>query len=117
MRLGVDQYVRNTHNINLYRTILYIAMDLLLWHQKMRQLYSENNERLWDSNFIYEGVVCQHPQFKFLYAGKYQIDGKGTDLKAGDRVGILKSIANIHSTDDISEYVHNTNFVILEHDK
>lgn len=117
MRLGVDQYVRNTHNINLYRTVLYIAMDLLLWHKKMKQLYSENNERLWDSNFIYEGEVCQHPQFKFLYAGIYQIDGKETDLKVGDRVGILKSIANNHSTDDISEYVHNNNFVILEHGK
>ena len=30
MSLNVDQYVRDTKNINLYRTILYITMDLFL---------------------------------------------------------------------------------------
>lgn len=36
LKLGVDKYVRDTKNINLFRTILYIAMDLCLWYKNVR---------------------------------------------------------------------------------
>ena len=31
LKLGVDKYVRESKNVNLFRTVLYIAMDLCLW--------------------------------------------------------------------------------------
>ena len=31
LKLGVDKYVRGTRNVNLFRSVLYIAMDLCLW--------------------------------------------------------------------------------------
>ena len=34
LKLAVDKYVADNKNINLYRSVLYIAMDLLLWHKK-----------------------------------------------------------------------------------
>lgn len=35
LKLGVDKYVRETKNINLFRAVLYIAMDLCLWYKKV----------------------------------------------------------------------------------
>ena len=114
MSLNVDQYVRDTKNINLYRTILYITMDLLLWHKRMKDLYSENDERLWDSDFIYENKVCMHPSGRFYYSGKYQLDSKDTDLRDGDWVGILKSEKSRRPVGEITEYVWKSNYIILE---
>lgn len=34
--LGVEKYVRETKNTNLFRSVLYIAMDLCLWYKKVR---------------------------------------------------------------------------------
>lgn len=34
LELGIDTYVRENRNINLFRTVLYIAMDLCLWYAK-----------------------------------------------------------------------------------
>ena len=114
MSLNIDQYVRNTKNINLYRTILYIAMDLLLWHKRMKDLYEDNRERLWDSDFIFENKVCLHPSGKFYYTGRYQLDTKDVILNDGDWVGILKSEKNRKPTGEISEFVWKSNYVILE---
>ena len=117
MSLNVDQYVRDTKNINLYRTILYITMDLLLWHKRMKDLYSENDERLWDSDFIYENKVCMHPSGRFYYSGKYQLDSKDTDLRDGDWIGILKSEKSRRPVGEITEYVWKSNYIILERAK
>jgi len=114
MSLNVDQYVRDTKNINLYRTILYIAMDLLLWHKKMKDLYSENDKRLWESDFVYENRVCMHPSGRFYYSGKYQLDSKDSDLRDGDWVGILKSEKGRRPVGEITEYVWKSNYIILE---
>ena len=37
LKLGVDKYVRDTKNINLFRTILYIVMDLCLWFKSVKK--------------------------------------------------------------------------------
>lgn len=115
LSLNVDQYVRDTKNINLYRTILYIAMDLLLWHKRMKDLYEDNSERLWDSNFVYENKVCLHPSGRFYYTGKYQLDTKDVEINDGDWVGILKSDKNKHPSGEITDYVWKSNYIILEH--
>ena len=35
LKLGVDKYVRGTKNVNLFRSVLYIAMDLCLWFKNV----------------------------------------------------------------------------------
>lgn len=112
--LNVDQYVRETQNINLYRTILYIAMDLLLWHKRMKNQFSNNHERLWNSDFIYEGKVCKHPAKNIFYTSKYQLDTKEVDIQDGDWVGILKRDDNKHPMGEITDYVYKKNYVIIE---
>ncbi len=114
MSLKVDHYVRETKNINLYRTILYIAMDLLLWHKRMSGRYSNNNERLWDSNFIHEGRVCKHPSRNIYYTGKFQIETKDVIINDGDWIGILKEDENKHPIGEIKSFVYKNNYIILE---
>lgn len=113
MSLNVDQYVRETKNINLYRTVLYIAMDLLLWHKRMHEKYSDNHERLWDSNFIYEGRVCKHSSRNMFYTGEYQLD-KDVSINVGDWIGILKGDVNKHPIGEIKSFVYKNNYIILE---
>lgn len=36
LKLGVDKYVQDTKNVNLFRAVLYIAMDLCLWYKNVR---------------------------------------------------------------------------------
>ncbi len=114
MALNVDQYVRDTKNINLYRTILYIAMDLLLWHKRMKKKYADDHERLWDSNFIYEGRVCKHPSRNIFYTGEYQLETKDVSIDDGDWIGILKSDENKHPIGEIKRFVFKSNYIILE---
>lgn len=114
MSLNVDHYVRETKNINLYRTILYIAMDLLLWHKKMNEKYSDNHERLWDSNFIYEGRVCKHPSRNFFYTGVYQLETKDVSINDGDWIGIIKGDDNKRPIGEIKSFVYKNNYIILE---
>ena len=70
---------------------------------RMKDLYSENDERLWDSDFIYENKVCMHPSGRFYYSGKYQLDSKDTDLRDGDWIGILKSEKSRRPVGEITE--------------
>ena len=114
LSLNVDQYVRETKNINLYRTILYIAMDLLLWHKRMNEKYSDNHERLWDSNFIYEGRVCKHSSRNFFYTGAYQLETKDVSINDGDWIGILKGDENKRPIGEIKSFVYKNNYIILE---
>lgn len=114
MSLNVDHYVRETKNINLYRTILYIAMDLLLWHKRMNEKYSDNHERLWDSNFIYEGRVCKHPSRNFYYTGVYKLETKDVSINDGDWIGIIKGDDNKRPIGEIKSFVYKNNYIILE---
>ena len=115
LKLGVDQYVRKTQNVNLYLSILHIAMDLLLWHDRMHKTYGNNINRLWTCSFVYQGIVSQDPAGKFFYTGNYQLDNKNGLLHAGDLVGIRSSVPNKHATpgSPITDYVFETNYVIL----
>lgn len=111
--LGVDQYVRKSKNINLYRSILYIAMDLLLWHKQIREKYADKKERLWNSSFTYEGKARMLPNGRF-YTNKYLLDTKEVDIKDGDWVGIFESKPCTHPQGNITEFVFKTKYVILE---
>lgn len=115
LQLGVDQYVRQTQNVNLYLSIIHITMDLLIWHERMYKMYEKNSKRLWSCSFVYQGTVCIHPSGKSLYTGKYQLENKSGVLKVGDMVGIRSSVSNKFADTalNITEYVYETNYIIL----
>ena len=115
LQLGVDQYVRQTQNVNLYLSILHIAMDLLLWHERMHKRFEKNTNRIWNCSFIYQGKVCLHPTGKLLYSGKYQLENKNGKLKDGDSIGVRSSVPNKNSAlkPAITEFVFDTNYIIL----
>lgn len=116
LTLGVDKYVRRKKNVNLYLSILHIAMDLLLWHKEMVDNYKGNKNRLWNANFEYMGIVCTHPKWNnVLYTGKYQLENKSGLLKDGDLVGINKGGPNKNDglKPAITDFVYETNYIIL----
>lgn len=115
LQLGVDQYVRQTKNVNLYLSILHIAMDLLLWHERMHKKYENNTNRLWTCSFVHQGIVCLHPSGKFFHSGKYQLEKKNGALKDGDMVGIRSSVPNknVAKIPAITDFVYETNYIIL----
>lgn len=118
LQLGVDQYVRRTANVNLYLSILHIAMDLLLWHKDMKNKYNGNSNRLWTANFEFMGNVCVHPKWSNIYyTDKYQLDNNNGLLKVGDLVGIRKGGGvpnnNTGLKPAITDYVKETNYIVL----
>ena len=115
LQLGVDQYVRQTQNVNLYLSILHIAMDLLLWHERMHKKYENNTNRLWTCSFVHQGIVCLHPSGKFFHSGIYQLENKNGVLKDGDMVGVRSSVPNKNAAKmpAITKFVYETNYIIL----
>ena len=115
LQLGVDQYVRQTKNVNLYLSILHIAMDLLLWHERMHKKYENNTNRLWTCSFVHQGIVCLHPSGKFFHSGIYQLENKNGVLKDGDMVGVRSSVPNKNAAKmpAITKFVYETNYIIL----
>jgi hypothetical protein len=90
LRLGVDEYVRTSKNINLFRTILYIAMDLCLWYQKVSEYSGTENRLKWqlkpDYCFEYTGVVKKIDGK--LVCGECLLQDKEVEYTEGDEVGI-----------------------------
>lgn len=116
LQLGVDQYVRRTENVNLYLSILHIAMDLLLWHKEMKDIFNGNSKRLWTTNFVFMGNVSVHSKWNNVYyTDKYQLENKSGLLKVGDLVGIKKSGPNnnVGLKPAITDFVYETNYIVL----
>ena len=90
LRLGVDEYVRTSKNINLFRTILYIAMDLCLWYQKVSEYSCDENRLKWqlkpDYCFEYTGAVKKIDGK--LVCGECLLQDKEVEYTEGDEVGI-----------------------------
>ena len=115
MNLGVDKYVRENKNINLYRTILYIVMDLLVWFDSVCKKYENNQHPLWEEYYEYEGKVCCDFKWNYFYTGQYEI-AKSPNLKDGVRVRIYESSKNenkYHSP-KYPKYVKEKDYKILE---
>lgn len=114
MSLGVDKYVRQTKNINLYRSILYIAMDILLWFKNIHEKYQNNTTPLWEEKYDYEGKVFVDVDIrnkKYFYTSKYELQTLAdNDLKYGDIVRIYTSESSIHPKGKITEYVKKGNY-------
>jgi len=114
MSLGVDKYVRDTQNINLYRTILYIAMDLLLWFQHISEIDWKEEEPVWECLYLYVGEVCLFPKATF-YVGQYELSSKDSDLKVGDIVGIVKCEESKYPKGNITKFVRKGNYKVIQH--
>lgn len=114
MNLGVDKYVRENKNINLYRTILYIVMDLLVWFDKVYKKHKNNQLPLWEEYYEYEGVVRFNPGLKCYYTSFYEI-AKGLHLQDGVKVRIYESSDNIgYHKSTYQRYVKEKDYKVLK---
>ena len=107
LRLQVGNYVRETQNINLFRSVLYIAMDLCLWYAKCREeLKSADYKPKWErrgvpasnerqkkekQEFEYEGIVKKKGD-KIFYSGNYLLQyPQNGEFQVGDKIRIKSS--------------------------
>lgn len=58
LSLKVREYVRENQNINLYRSILYIAMDILLWYSNLEK-ERDGMGVPWTVNFMAKGPLVK----------------------------------------------------------
>lgn len=111
LQLKVREYVRETQNINLFRSVLYIAMDICLWYAKCQEeMKQPDYKRKWkrkgtsvnvdktnetkfaQEKYEYEGKVKKKGT-KVYYCGKYLLEyPKKNEYQEGDSIGIKSSI-------------------------
>ena len=130
LRLQVGNYVRETQNINLFRSVLYIAMDLCLWYAKCREeLKSADYKPKWErrgisinserpqvkkqiQDYEYEGIVRKREDTGRYYSGKYSLaNPKDGRYKEGDTIRIIKSEENDYKFcseegEEVDRFVH-----------
>lgn len=106
LQLKVGEYVRETQNINLFRSVLYIAMDLCLWYETCKEeMKSSEYKQKWERKvvvsgeenvggavFEYEGIVRKCEENGRFYCGRYLLENP--NYEEGDKVQIIKSIEN-----------------------
>ena len=94
LKLSVDKYVREKRNINLFRTILYITMDLCLWYAEVVNNTFDENIAKWNvkDNCQFEFIGEVRNENGKIVCGNYSL--KGDDLVVGKRIGIKSSIEN-----------------------
>ena len=114
LKLGVDSYIRSTHNSNLYNSILYIAMDLLLWYKTFSEA-NATKEDIWEGElkFEYIGKLCKSANGRYWYSGEYEIFGDPS-FSDGSKVGIKKSISNNKPKPGITRFVPKGCCTIIE---
>lgn len=114
LKLCVDSYIRNTHNTNLYNSILFIAMDLLLWYKDFSEA-TVQVENIWEGDFKFEyiGKLCKSANGRYWYSGEFEIFGD-TSFFDGAMVGIKKSISNNKPKPGITKFVPKGCYTIIE---
>ena len=90
LKLGVDSYVRSSKNINLFRTILYIAMDICLWYNDVYERSKDENLSKWQLkdgyNFEYTGII-KNIDGK-LVCRECLLHDKDVEYSEGDEIGV-----------------------------
>ena len=91
--LHVKEYVKDTHNTNLYRALVYLIMDILLWFKE--QVDNPPEAPQW-AEAIGEVRESWGSLYVDLQGTLVQIKPKDpkTTIKAGDKVKIIKSSPN-----------------------
>jgi hypothetical protein len=126
LQLGVDSYVRKVRNVNLYRAVLSIAMDICVWYKEVH----DDIDRylgLWeiDKRTIEDyGVVCEAKGMgkdSPLICKNYELhcDCK---CKSGQSIAIKKSKENLRIRQVISpegtvlldRYVYASDVVLID---
>ena len=111
--LEVIDYVRKRNNNNLYRSILYIVMDLLLWYKDLTDKIPEP-EGLWCGTYEATGKVCARmngDRLVYTVNGEYQIEDNG-EIKDGSEIFIIKSAPTRYPFDNVTKFVFKTNYKI-----
>ena len=98
LELGIDAYVRENRNINLFRTVLYIAMDLCLWFEKYVKSNSSICEptpkwKIKEDAFVCVGEVTkQDSNGKIVLVCENYLLGepKNEEYSVGDTIGVIK---------------------------
>ena len=114
LKLGVDAYIRKSHNTNLFNSILFITMDLLLWYMD----YSMDNstiEEIWSGGvkFEYIGKACISPDGSYWYTGEYELMNDN-ELVDGVKIGIKWGLENKKSRLGIKKFVPRKGYVIIK---
>ena len=113
LQLGVIDYIRKRGNNNLYKAMLYIAMDLLLWYKDLVDNNPES-KRLWTGTYEATGKVCAKMNGEWLVYivnGEYQIEYNG-EITDGNEVFIIKSVPNRHPFEKVTKFVFKTDYKI-----
>lgn len=113
VRLKVFDYSLSRQNTNLYKSVLFIAMDLLLWFRDTLMVDPDPENIL--RTYIEEGIVMKYPienNKSQHYVGKYQLQWK-EGLKEGVKVGIFKASSSKQPYKDITEFVLRKDYDIL----
>lgn len=114
--LEVIDYVRSRRNDSLYKSILYIVMDLLLWYKELLDVIPDPSG-LWTGTYEAKGKVCavmNGDRLVYTINGEYQIEDNGM-LYDGAELFILKSHPNRHPFGSIKKFVFKTNYKIKKH--
>lgn len=94
LKLGVTEYIRFRQNTNLYRSVLHIAMDMLLWFAEL-----VSNEDLDPENivchYIDEGIVEIYRENgrSWYFIGNCQLQYQ-ENIAEGQKVKIIKKVTN-----------------------
>lgn len=99
LSLKVREYVRENENVNLYRSILYIAMDVLLWYKNLEE-ERDGMGVPWTVNFEYKGTIQKkfYPDGRSaFYCGEYKLQYQ--DSLVEGREIIIRTHIDSHDED------------------
>lgn len=136
LKLKVVKYVKETQNINLFRSVLYIAMDLCLWYAKCKEeMKQPDYKRKWErrgmsigierlkeekctQGYDYEGIIKKSEETGRFYCGRYLLEKpKDGRYQEGDTIRIIKSEENTkehflnEDGDKVDRFVYLCNIV------
>ncbi|MCD8293642.1 MAG: hypothetical protein LUE27_00135 [Clostridia bacterium] len=113
LSLQVMDYVRSRQNNNLYKSVLFVVMDLLLWYRELIEKHPDP-ANIWIGEYEAEGCVSVEKygdKTLYIVDGKYSLESNGK-LVEGDEVVILSSIPNSHPFERVDRFVKKGNYVI-----
>ena len=96
LELGVDAYVREYKDINLFRSVLYITMDLCLWFEKYATSCAKQKQK-WNIRkdaFVCTGKVslqkCSDGNMHFICKNYMLGKPRNNEYSEGDTIGIIR---------------------------
>lgn len=119
-KLRVDDFIRNSGNINLLRCLLHIAMDICIWYNNYTtsNQNANDNSKKWKAKSVdgceYEGeiVLVKVDEVDLYVCGEYLLSKDFQSMyQPGDRIAITQSVDNTRKK--YSEYRLNGTIIPL----